>query len=216
MSLAKTGKQLELLWVQFQKTFNLSKDQTTQFKLYSELLRHWNTQFNITAITSPRAIIKSHFWDCLILGGFFDLKTIASLADVGSGGGFPGMPLKIAHPHLKVLLIEVNKKKQRFLREVIKELGLKDIEVCGIDWRTFLRTTEGDIDMFTSRASLDPEELCRMFKATCSYKNAQLIYWASDDWKADKKVISFIEKECPYNISHKKRKLVFLASKNTK
>lgn len=216
MSLAKTDKQLDLLWTRFQETFHLSYNQAKQFKRYSELLRHWNTQFNITAITSPRAIIKSHFWDSLVLGQFFDLKTISSLADVGSGGGFPGMPLKIAYPHLKVLLIEVNKKKQRFLQEVIKELGLKNVEVCGIDWRTFLRTTEGDIDMFTSRASLEPAELCRMFKSTCSYKNAQLVYWASSDWETDKKVDPFVEKEYPYTISHKKRKLILLASKNTK
>jgi 16S rRNA (guanine(527)-N(7))-methyltransferase RsmG len=214
MSSAKTNKQLEFLWSKFKETFNLSEKKINQLKQYNELLEHWNTKFNITAITSPRAVIKSHFWDSIILSQFHDLKKVSSLADAGSGGGFPGIPLKIAYPHLKVLLIEVNKKKQQFLSEVIRELDLKDVDVCGIDWRTFLRTTEGDIDMFVSRASLEPAELCRMFKSTCSYKDAQLVYWAAEDWEADKKVKPFVEKEHPYTISHKKRKLVFLKLKS--
>jgi len=210
MSLAKTEKNIESLWKRFQATFSLSDYQIGSFKKYTALLELWNTKFNITAITSPRAVIKSHFWDSLILDKALDLTAISSLADVGAGGGFPGIPLKIAYPHLKVVLIEVNKKKQSFLREVIKELELKDIEVCELDWRTFLRTTEGNIDMFISRASLEPEELCRMFRTTCSYKNAQLVYWASEEWEADKKVIDFVKKEFPYAISHKKRKLIAL------
>ena len=70
-----------------------------------------------------------------------DLNKVKVIVDVGSGAGFPGIPLKILFPHLGIILIEVNKKKQRFLQTVIRILELKDIEVCGLDWRTFLRKT---------------------------------------------------------------------------
>jgi len=132
------------------------------------------------------------------------------VADVGSGAGFPGIPLKIIFPHLGVVLIEVTKKKQKFLQTVINELGLEGIEVCDLDWRTFLRKTESPIEYFLTRASLDPLELSRMFKPACPYKNAGLVYWASEEWEAAPRLKEFVKKEYEYVIKRKKRKLVLL------
>ena len=104
----------------------------------------------------------------------------------------------------------MTKKRQRFLQAVIQELQLTDITVCDKDWRTFLRKTESKIDYFVTRASLDPAELIRMFKPACPYKNAKLVYWASDEWQPEPKVEPFVQSEFAYKIKRTRRKLVFL------
>ena len=93
---------------------------------------------------------------------------------------------------------------------VIKQLGLKNVHVIDQDWRTFLRKTHYPIDLFCARASLAPEELIRIFKPSCPYNGAALIYWASTSWQADAQVAPFVEKEVPYTVGNKKRKFVFL------
>jgi 16S rRNA G527 N7-methylase RsmG len=113
-------------------------------------------------------------------------------------------------PHLGVILIEVSKKKQKFLNALISTLGLKDIEVCDIDWRTFLRKTESDVEYFLTRASIDPVELVRMFRPGCFYKNVKLVYWAAENWLPNKLVEKFVSKEFAYSIKRKKRKLVLM------
>lgn len=210
MSIAQEEKQIAALWKFFQEFSALSDHQIEQFKRYEHLLYTWNEKFNITALTTTRSIVKHHFSDSLNLQGLIDISKISTIADIGSGGGFPGIPLKIAFPSLNVILMEVNKKKQSFLREVINQLELSNIEICDLDWRTFIRTTEGEIDLFITRASLGVDELCRMFKPSCSYKNVPLIYWASREWEPSEEVKPLVQKEYPYAISHKKRKLVYL------
>lgn len=216
MNEALSEKQLEVLWKHFSAEHSLSSAQEDAFRTYCDLLRSWNEKFNITAITIPRAIIKHHFSDSLILGNYLDMSTIKTTCDAGSGGGFPGIPLKIRYPHLKTVLIEVNKKKQSFLAELVKELNLDNVEICDLDWRTFLRTTEGEIDLFLSRASLETAELCRAFKPSCSYNNATVVYWAGRDFQADKWSSPFLKEEHSYTISHKKRKLVFFTKDGAK
>jgi hypothetical protein len=104
----------------------------------------------------------------------------------------------------------VTKKNQRFLKTVIKTLELEDITVCDLDWRTFLRTTESEVEYFITRASLGTVELSRMFKPGCSYKNSKLIYWASQDWVPEESIEKFVKKEFEYTLKRKKRKLVLM------
>ena len=122
--------------------------------------------------------MQYHFIDSLIVANYIDLTTIKSIADVGTGGGFPGIPLKILYPHLSMTLIEVTEKKIRFLENVVAQLGLSSVEIVNLDWRTFLRKTSSPIDLFVSRASLHSDELLKMFKPSCVYKQATLVYWA--------------------------------------
>jgi len=199
-------------WAEFVKEENLTSDQAEQFAKYMILLREVNEQINLTTITKPENVVTQHFQDSLKLGKLVDLKNASGLCDVGSGGGFPGIPLKIAHPHLKLVLVEVNKKKISFLHRVLQELGLKNYEVYPFDWRTFLRKTDYKIDFFCARASLQPEELVRMFKPSCPYKDAQLVYWASELWEPSKQVETFVQRQEPYKIKRKKRKLVFMSA----
>jgi 16S rRNA (guanine(527)-N(7))-methyltransferase RsmG len=201
------------LWDQFKSEYQLTDHQVEQFKQCQELLIAWNKKMNLTAITKPEDIIALHFQDSLELGKAIDMDLVASVADVGTGAGFPGIALKIKYPSIMLYLIEVNQKKITFLQELIKQLNLSDVEIYSDDWRTFLRHTSGDIDLFCARASLQPEELVRMFKPSCSYKNSKLVYWAAGDWKASAEVKKYITDEHAYSILEKKRKLVIMKNK---
>lgn len=204
------GDSFEKKWQQFVADHNLTQEQAQQFAQYMDLLREASQKMSLTTITKPENIVAHHFQDSLALGQFVDMSKVKGLCDVGAGGGFPGIPLKIMYPHIKLVLIEVNQKKIRFLRKVLQELGLKKSEVYPFDWRTFLRNTEYEIDLFCARASLQPQELLRMFKPGSPYKHAQLIYWASDLWESPERVAPFVQRQEPYKIKRKKRKLVFL------
>ena len=198
------------LWQEFKDNEKLSEEQVALFRKYEALITETNKKFNLTAVNNLSEMITRHFRDSLALRNFVDLSKIKSIMDVGSGAGVPGIPLKILFPHLRMVLMEVNKKKQKFLQYVIQELKLKNVEICDMDWRTFLRTTEGDIDLLISRAALPDEELIRMFKPSCGYKNTKLIYWASEMWEPNSLTVPFIQKEEVYQLKKKTRKLVFL------
>lgn len=191
------------------KEYNLTKTQTDMLGQYLKLLIEWNNKFNLTAITDPKGIIQYHFNDSLALSKCIDFTTIQSTADIGTGAGFPGIPLKILYPHLHTTLIEVNNKKRSFLEHIVKQFGLDNVTVYPHDWRTFLRSTQYPIDYFFARASLQPEELVRIFKPTSAYKNATLVYWASQQWVPEKIEAPFIKKEISYTIDNKHRKFVF-------
>lgn len=204
------------LWTNLSNKYNLSERQTEQLQEYMNLLIEWNEKFNLTAITNPQAIIESHFDDSLALAQHIDLTSVQTVADVGTGAGFPGIPLKILYPHLNVILIEVNNKKRSFLAHVAQQLGLSNITLCADEWRTFLRSTDQIIQYFFARASLQPEELIRIFKPSCAYKNATMIYWASAQWQAGKIEANFVEKEIVYTLDTVQRKFVCFKKQNFK
>ena len=199
------------LWQDFIDQEKLSSTQADQFEQFLLMLLDWSEKINLTTITNLKSIIAYHFQDSLSLGHATDVHKISSLADVGTGGGFPGIPLKIKYPHLHIVLIEVKHKRRVFLQEVIHKLKLEGIEIYPHDWRTFLRKTEMDIDMVCARASLQPSELMRMFKPSSPYKDATLVYWAAKDWEPEKKELPFIKQSFDYQVGRRKRKLIFFA-----
>ena len=95
---------------------------------YMAMLLAWNEKINLTAIRDPLEMLYRHFCECMYAAGAVPLQT-GRLADVGSGGGFPGLALKIARPELQVVLVESNVKKATFLAEVVRELGFSDTRV---------------------------------------------------------------------------------------
>ncbi len=99
-----------------------------QFLRYRQELLDWNTRINLTAITDPTEVLLKHFLDSLSLLRVYD-KPAAHLLDIGSGAGFPGLPLKIARPDWHVTLIEATGKKTLFLRHIVETLGLSGIEI---------------------------------------------------------------------------------------
>jgi 16S rRNA (guanine527-N7)-methyltransferase len=102
--------------------------QVLQIQQYMKLLLTWNEKVNLTAIRDPLEILYRHFCESMYAAEALHLEN-GRLADVGSGGGFPGLALKIMRPGLRVFLVESNIKKVTFLAEVIRELGLNDVQV---------------------------------------------------------------------------------------
>ncbi len=100
-----------------------SPQQVEQVLLYLKLLLKWNDKINLTAIRDPLEILHRHFCECMFAAESVPIER-GRLADVGSGAGFPGLPLKIMRPELEIFLIESNLKKATFLAEVIRELAL--------------------------------------------------------------------------------------------
>lgn len=108
---------------------NLTEDQISAFNKYYELLYEWNKKINLTAITEPKDVAIKHMVDSLSCFKADLFKENTSLIDVGTGAGFPGLPLKIFYPSLKLTLLDSLNKRVKFLQLVVDELGLKDVEV---------------------------------------------------------------------------------------
>ena len=99
-----------------------------KFEIYRKLILEWNEKINLTAITDEEAMNTKHFLDCLLLtktGLFEDTKTVL---DVGTGAGFPAIPLKLYNENLKVTMLDSLNKRIKFLNIVIEDLNLKNIE----------------------------------------------------------------------------------------
>jgi 16S rRNA (guanine527-N7)-methyltransferase len=111
---------------EFQLT--LSDRQVLQIQQYTRFLLTWNDKLNLTAIRDPLEILYRHFCESMFGAQLLPVEN-CRLADVGSGAGFPGLPLKIIRPDLQLFLVESNVKKATFLAEVIRELGLTDARI---------------------------------------------------------------------------------------
>ena len=118
----------------------LDEKQIGQFMAYKDLLLEWNEKMNLTAITDEREIMLKHFADCLMLCPETDALGGKTVIDVGTGAGFPGVPLKIARPELEVTLLDSLNKRITFLNEVVSGLGLEKVKCL------HLRAEDGGAD----------------------------------------------------------------------
>ncbi len=105
---------------------NLDKTQLNKFFIYMQLLLEWNAKINLTAITEEKEIIQKHFIDSLTINKY--INDNMSIIDVGTGAGFPGIPIKIVRDSIKVSLLDALNKRLLFLQDVIQKIELKDIQ----------------------------------------------------------------------------------------
>ena len=105
-----------------------SDEQIEQFRSYYELLTEWNKKINLTAITGYDEVVQKHFIDSVLICSLFDFNKDIRLIDVGTGAGFPGLPIKILNPDCRIVLLDSLNKRVRFLETVVSELGLDKVE----------------------------------------------------------------------------------------
>lgn len=107
----------------------LTDHQIKQFSLYHDILNEWNQKMNLTTIEAPLDVVYKHFLDSVLLLEVVPSLKGLSLIDVGTGAGFPGVPLKIMDPSLKLCLFDSLKKRMTFLAHLCQSLGLKDVDL---------------------------------------------------------------------------------------
>ena len=133
----------------------LTEKQIEQFEKYYELLVEWNKVMNLTGITEFDEVMQKHFVDSVAAAEYVEMEKINSLLDVGTGAGFPGIPLKIVYPHLQVTLLDSLNKRIKFLDEVVDNLGLIGIET-GMEEQKMRRKKQNTAN---SLICLFPEQL---------------------------------------------------------
>lgn len=107
---------------------DVSRETFEQFVLYKDLLKDWNEKINLTAITDDDEIFLKHFADSISIFKLNELKNIKKVIDVGTGAGFPGLPMKILRKDLSLTLLDPLNKRLNFLKEVADQLNLSDIQ----------------------------------------------------------------------------------------
>lgn len=132
----------------------LNDHQLEQFIRYYKILVEWNKVMNLTGITEYEEVVIKHFVDSLSIANIMDMSRVRRVIDVGTGAGFPGIPLKITFPHLDIVLLDSLNKRIRFLNSVIDELGLVEIETIHGRAEDYARKEEyrEKFDLCVSRA----------------------------------------------------------------
>lgn len=148
--------------------------QLEQYRLYQEELAKWNQQINLTAITDKEGVYEKHFFDSLSLIKVLDLAGRQTICDVGSGAGFPSLPLKIAFPHLQVTIVDALNKRIRFLENLCETLGLTGVTLVHDRAETFGQDKRyrEHFDLVTARAVARLNTLAELCLPLCQVGGA--------------------------------------------
>ena len=142
-------------------TLGLPTDGIPALARYAELLVEKNKVMNLTAITEPADIATLHFLDSAALLTLADFRG-KTVADVGTGAGFPGLPLRIVEPSIRLTLLDAQNKRIEFLKEVCGDLGLNDVECIHARAEEFAADRRESFDLVTSRAVASLPLLCEL------------------------------------------------------
>ena len=127
-------------------------DKLSRLNKYYEMLVEYNKVMNLTGITEKKQVYLKHFYDSMTIVRAINLNNYNTLCDIGTGAGFPGLVIKIFYPHLKVVLVDSLNKRINFLSDVIKELGLTDIETVHARIEDYAHNNKDKFDIVTARA----------------------------------------------------------------
>ena len=185
-------------------------EQVLQIQQYIKILLMWNEKVNLTAIRDPLEILYRHFCESMYAAEAIPLKN-GRLADAGSGGGFPGLPLKIIRPDLQVFLVESNIKKVTFLAEVIRELGLKDAQVLARRYEE-LGEEVAPLDYLCSRALGEFPAFLEWARSEQIAAKQVILWIGSRDLSEIQKIGSWQWHE-PIEVPHSLRRLLLVGTK---
>ncbi|MCD7737880.1 MAG: 16S rRNA (guanine(527)-N(7))-methyltransferase RsmG [Lachnospiraceae bacterium] len=205
-----------------QLQIELSELQKEQFFQYYDLLIKWNSVMNLTAITDFNEVCEKHFVDSVSLVKVLDVSKCVSLMDVGTGAGFPGIPLKIVFPQLKVTLLDSLNKRVNFLNEVIVKLKLKNISAFHGRAEDFSRKPEyrEKYDVCVSRAVANMStlsEYCLPFVKVggyfVPYKSQKGLEEIGEAEKAITLLGSRYQKKVEFHLGEEEYRVLFLINK---
>jgi len=201
----------------------LDENKLNKLERYYELLIEWNEKMNLTGITEKPQVYLKHFYDSLTLNKIVDLRGNLSLVDIGTGAGFPGLVLKIVFPNLKITLIDSLNKRIEFLKLVIKELELKDIEAIHTRSEEYGIKNREIFDIATARAvaplnilleySIPMLKVSGLFIPMKANISQEIIESENALKQLDSEIISQIEFELPKELS--KRTLIKIRKNKT-
>jgi 16S rRNA (guanine527-N7)-methyltransferase len=157
----------------------ISGDQILKIREYLSILLKWNDIISLTAITDPAEIVSRHFGESMYVASITHVEN-GRLADVGTGAGFPGLALKILCPNLHTVLIEPNKKKSAFLAEVVRVLGLADVEIIDLRFEEF-RAESGLANFIASRAMGGYPKLLKWSKRVLADRGHVILWVGGED-----------------------------------
>jgi len=188
----------------------VTNEQVLQIQQYIKILLMWNEKVNLTAIRDPLEILYRHFCESMYAAEAIPLKN-GRLADAGSGGGFPGLPLKIIRPDLQVFLVESNIKKVTFLAEVIRELGLKGAQVLARRYEE-LGEEVAPLDYVCSRALGEFPALLEWARSE-QIAAKQIILWIGARDLLEIQKIGTWQWHAPIEVPHSLRRLLLVGTK---
>jgi 16S rRNA (guanine527-N7)-methyltransferase len=155
---------------------NLSSIQAIQMAAHAKALLEWNRKINLTAITDPEQVVIKHFLDSI--APMRHIPEQGGLIDIGTGGGFPGLPLKVMRPDQPMIFLDASRKKVNFVKFILRQLGLPNAEAIQARVEEFSQN-RGDQGRFTtviSRAFTDIESISHMAGALLSKEGRIIIY----------------------------------------
>lgn len=157
----------------------MDHDQAVQFSRYAQILQQWNKKINLTAITDPMEIAVKHFLDSVAPSACIPQQ--GTLLDIGTGGGFPGVPLKILRPQQSMVLIDGVRKKINFVKQVLRELHLDNIEAIQSRAEDFMRhhRKTKQFDIIVSRALADVDVIIKLAAPLLKPEGRLVVYKGS-------------------------------------
>lgn len=155
------GNKKELFFKNLEKhELCLSDVQKEQFEVYATMLHEWNQKINLTAIDDKDDIYEKHFLDSVLMS--YALKVQGTFCDVGSGAGFPSIPLKIIYPDVRLWIVEPLAKRCTFLKALVAALGLQDVTIVNARAEDYVKEKREFFDIVSARAVANLTMLCEL------------------------------------------------------